>query len=145
MNIILRQAIKDDLNGLHEVMKVICDDGLSFETAGATIEDMGKDEKQYLMVAEDTDTGEILGSLYGMIFGDICGDGRPILLVENVAVLDKCQGAGVGKKMFAAIEEWGKSFSCHYVMLVSGNDREGAHHFYHRLGYSEEKGFKKYL
>lgn len=145
MNIKIRGAIKDDIDGLDKVMRVICDNGANREKTPGLIEQISKDDRKYLMIAESADTKEILGSLYALVFEDICGTAQPILLIENVAVLEKCQGMGVGKKMFEEIEEWGRKFDCHYVMLVSGNDRVGAHKFYEKLGYSEVKGFKKYL
>ena len=97
------------------------------------------------MVAIDKESGEILGSLFGIVFEDICGDCRPILLIENVAVLEKFQGLGIGKLMFNEIERWGKEMDCHYEMLVSGMNRVGAHKFYEAIGFEQVKGFKKYL
>ena len=54
-------------------------------------------------------------------------------------VLDRLRG------MFAFIEDWGREKECHYCILVSGLNRTGAHKFYDAIGYSEVKGFKKYL
>ena len=47
--------------------------------------------------------------------------------------------------MFEFIENWGREKECHYCILVSGMNRTGAHKFYDAIGYSEVKGFKKYL
>lgn len=102
-------------------------------------------EDKYLLVAVDQDENQIVGSLLGVVFEDICGDGSPILLVENVAVLESCQGHGVGRLMFEEIESWGRKKRCHYEMLVSGLGRKGAHKFYQALDFEEVKGFKKYL
>ena len=66
-------------------------------------------------------------------------------MVENVAVLESCQGKGVGRQLFEEIERWGKEMGCHYEILVSGMERVGAHKFYNALGFIEAKGFKKYL
>ena len=94
----------------------------------------------------DKETGAICGSLLGVVFEDICDSCRPILLVENVAVLESYQGRGVGRQMFQEIERWGKEqWDCHYEILVSGMNRTGAHKFYAALGFEEVKGFKKYL
>ena len=81
-----------------------------------------------------------------MVFEDICDSCRPILLVENVAVLESYHGKGVGRAMFQEIERWSKEqWDCHYEILASGLNRTGAHKFYHALGFQEVKGFKKYL
>lgn len=110
------------------------------------LEHITADPQKYLLVAEDKDTGTICGSLFGVVFEDICDSCRPILLVENVAVLESYQGKGVGRKMFQEIERWAKEeWDCHYEILASGLNRTGAHKFYHALGFEEVKGFKKYL
>lgn len=143
MEVILRKATEEDVPGLDVVMQVISDEPGDFNKMRGLIRRMGRDEQKYLLVAELD--GEIVGSLLGVVFEDICKDCRPILLVENVAVLEKCQGLGIGRKMFEEIERWGREQSCHYEMLVSGLSRTGAHRFYQALDFEEVKGFKKYL
>lgn len=143
MEVILRKATEEDVPGLDAVMQVISDEPGNFNKMRGLVRRMERDEQKYLLVAELE--GEIVGSLLGVVFEDICKDCRPILLVENVAVLEKCQGLGIGRKMFEEIERWGREQNCHYEMLVSGLSRTGAHKFYGALGFEEVKGFKKYL
>lgn len=146
MDLILRKAEEKDLDGLDQVMLVISDKAGDRETVKKLLKKIDSDPQKYLMVAEDRDTGAICGSLFGVVFEDICDSCRPILLVENVAVLESYQSKGVGRKMFEAIEAWGKNvWDCHYEILVSGMNRTGAHQFYKALGFIEAKGFKKYL
>lgn len=146
MELIIRKAEERDLDGLDQVMLVISDAAGDRETVKKLLKKIDADPQKYLMVAEDQETGTICGSLFGVVFEDICDSCRPILLVENVAVLESYQGNGVGRKMFEAIEEWAKEeWDCHYEILASGLNRTGAHKFYHALGFSEVKGFKKYL
>lgn len=145
MDIMMRKATVEDIPGLDEVMLVISDGPGDREKMARLIENISRDEQKYLLVAEDRETGEIAGSLLGVVFEDICGDCRPILLVENVAVLGKYQGRGVGRKMFDEIERWGREMDCHYEMLVSGMNRTGAHKFYRAIGFEQVMGFKKYL
>lgn len=146
MDLILRKAEEKDLDGLDQVMLVISDKAGDRETVKKLLKKIDADPQKYLLVAEDRDTGTICGSLLGVVFEDICGTCRPILLVENVAVLERYQGKGVGRSMFEAIESWAKDqWNCHYEILVSGLNRTGAHKFYHALGFQEAKGFKKYL
>lgn len=145
MNIEMRKATIEDIPGLDKVMQVISDGPGDQDKMASLIERIRQDEQKYLLVAIDKESGEILGSLLGIVFEDICGDCRPILLVENVAVLKKFQGFGIGKLMFNEIERWGKEMNCHYEMLVSGMNRVGAHKFYEAIGFEQVKGFKKYL
>ena len=146
MELILRKAEEKDLDGLDQVMLVISDKAGDRATVKELLQKISGDPQKYLLVAEDKETGAICGSLLGVVFEDICDSCRPILLVENVAVLESYQGRGVGRQMFQEIERWGKEqWNCHYEILVSGMNRTGAHKFYHALGFSEVKGFKKYL
>ena len=109
------------------------------------MEKLDRNEDCFLLVAENTENGDLCGSLLGVAFEDICGDCKPILLVENVVTDEAYRGRGVGRGMFAFIEDWGREKECHYCILVSGLNRTGAHKFYDAIGYSEVKGFKKYL
>lgn len=145
MELIFRKPRLDELDALDRVMLVISDEPADRTKMGKLVEQINRDPQKYLMVAEDAETGTLCGSLLGVVFEDICGDCRPILLIENVAVLESYQGKGVGKRMFEQIEAWGRKMDCHYEILVSGMNRTGAHKFYDALGFSEVKGFKKYL
>ena len=146
MELKLRKAQEKDLDGLDQVMLVISDAAGERETVKRLLKKIDADPQKYLLVAEDVETGTICGSLFGVVFEDICDSCRPILLVENVAVLECFQGKGVGRAMFQEIERWAKEeWDCHYEILASGLNRTGAHKFYAALGFDEVKGFKKYL
>lgn len=145
MKLNLREAAPADAAQVDKVMLVISERGADLAYMAQQIEKLANDPQKYLLVAEDPATGEICGSLLGVVFEDICQEGKPILLVENVAVLEGCQGKGVGRQLFEEIERWGKEMGCHYEILVSGMERVGAHKFYNALGFIEAKGFKKYL
>lgn len=145
MKLIFRKPTENDLDALDKVMLVISDKSADKEKAKKLVKKINADPQKYLLVAEDMDTGTLCGSLLGVVFEDICGDCRPILLIENVAVLPEYQGKGVGRAMFEEIERWGKEMDCHYEILVSGMQRTGAHKFYEALDFFEVKGFKKYL
>lgn len=141
----MRQAVPSDAQAIDQVMLVISEKCSDLNRMAKQIEKLQHDPQKYLLVAIDPETETICGSLLGVVFEDICEEGRPILLVENVAVLEEYQGKGVGKQMFEEIERWGKEMDCHYEILVSGMNRTGAHKFYNALGFIEAKGFKKYL
>ncbi len=141
----MRQAVPSDAQAIDQVMLVISEKCSDLNRMAKQIEKLQHDPQKYLLVAIDPETETICGSLLGVVFEDICEDGKPILLVENVAVLETYQGKGVGKQLFEEIERWGKEMDCHYEILVSGMNRTGAHKFYNALGFIEAKGFKKYL
>lgn len=146
MKLCFRKPTLADLDALDRVMMVISDGpAQSKEKMGRLVEKINADPEKYLLAAVDEETGVLCGSLLGVVFEDICDTGRPILLIENVAVLPEYQGKGVGRAMFEEIEGWGKEHDCHYEILVSGLQRIGAHKFYNALGFEEVKGFKKYF
>lgn len=145
MKFIMREAMPEDAQAVDKVMLVISEKCTDLNRMAQQIEKLHNDPQKYLLVAVDPENGTICGSLLGVVFEDICETGRPILLVENVAVLEDYQGKGVGRQLFEEIERWGRDMDCHYEMLVSGLNRVGAHKFYNRLGFEEVKGFKKYL
>lgn len=142
---IIRDAKKSDIAELDEVLKVISNGICEKSKAEKLIDKIDVDPDKRMIVAEDRETGELLGTLYALAFEDICKPGRPILLVENVAVKENAQGKGVGRKLFEEIEAWGKSKKCHYEILVSALSRKGAHSFYKALEFEEVKGFKKFF
>ncbi len=141
----MRKATGEDTQQMDQVMLVISDRSADPQKMRELIEKLEKDPQKYLLAAFDRETGTLAGSLLGVVFEDICDSCRPILLVENVAVLPKYQGKGIGRAMFQEIERWGREMDCHYEILVSGNQRTGAHQFYKALDFEEVKGFKKYL
>ncbi len=145
MKLICRRAILEDIPKLNPLLAQLSESLADPAKMAEKMEKIARNDDNYLLVAEDTEIGALLGSLIGVVFEDICGDCRPILLVENVVVEETARRLGVGRAMFDAIEDWGREKDCHYCILVSGLQRHGAHDFYRAVGYSEIKGFKKYL
>jgi len=107
---------------------------------------MMTENKDYILLGAKEDN-VLAGSLMGIICHDMAGDCRPFLVIENVIVLKKYRGKGIGKLLMSEIEEIGKKRNCYYSMLVSGKNRIDAHNFYGSIGYEKDfvKGFKKYL
>lgn len=136
MELVMRKAQPQDLDGLDQVMLVISDAAGERGKYCNCWSTSPADPQKYLLVAEDMDTGTICGSLFGVVFEDICDSCRPILLVENVAVLESYQGKGVGRKMFQEIERWAKEeWDCHYEILASGLNRTGGPQVLPRFGF----------
>lgn len=117
------------------------DTGLLYEK----VKKINANPDAYMMVAEDVQTGRICGTLLGLTFGDFCDTCRPMMIIENVVVHHDYQGQGIGRRMFAEIEVWAKERDVCYITLCSSLERTGAHKFYKAIGYSDVKGFKKYL
>lgn len=145
MQIVYRKAEITDIPKLNPLLAQLSDALADPAKMAEKMEKLDRNPDCFLLVAEDTETGALCGSLLGVAFEDICDECRPILLVENVVTDEAYRGQGVGRGMFDFIENWGRERDCHYCILVSGLNRTGAHKFYDAIGYSEVKGFKKYL
>ncbi|MEG1426678.1 MAG: GNAT family N-acetyltransferase [Oscillospiraceae bacterium] len=68
--------------------------------------------------------------------------------IMGIAVAGKCKNRGVGRALLSGIEDWAAKTGASGVRLVSGAARTGAHEFYRRCGYGDEKpqiNFKKML
>lgn len=92
-------------------------------------------------------SGELAGSVLGVVCLDLVGSCRPFLVVENLIVAGWARRRGVARTLLAALEARGRARNCRYAMLVSGAARTAAHACYASLGYagSGVLGFKKYL
>ena len=145
MRIIYRKAVISDIPKLNPLLSQLSGSLAEPAKMAEKMEKIDCNEDAFLLVAEDADTGDLLGSLFGLCFEDVCGDCKPILMIENVVTDEKARRKGIGRGMFDFIENWAKEKECHYVILVSAMHRLEAHRFYDAIGYGEVKGFKKYL
>ena len=94
-----------------------------------------------VFIARENDT------LLGTVSGFCCrGLGGNFLAIEDLIVLEGIRGGGIGSKLMAAGEEFGRQTHCDYAFLVSSGFRKQAHHFYEKIGYTEDvRGFRKSL
>ncbi len=145
MHIVCRKARPEDIPLLNPLLAQLSGSLASPQKMALTMEKISRNPDAVLLVAEDTDSGALCGSLFGLSFEDICGTCQPILMIENVVTDIRHRRLGVGRLMFEWIENWGRERGCHYCILVSGMQRTEAHRFYDAIGYGEVKGFKKYL
>ena len=66
--------------------------------------------------------------------------------IMALAVDEKFQGQGLGKKLLSAAEDWGKTKGAVGIRVESSTYRTEAHKFYKACGYEcakEHKNFKK--
>jgi GNAT superfamily N-acetyltransferase len=148
MNLIFRKLNPDDSWDLQQFSELMDDLSRRAEDPELLIRNIRRvnaREDAYLMVAQDTQSGRLLGSLLAVTIEDFCGSCSPILLLENVVTRKSCQRQGIGRSMFQEIEAWARRRGVGYIILGSAMHRLEAHRFYSSLGYEEIKGFKKYL
>ena len=68
MELTIRKAEEQDLDGLDQVMLVISDAAGDRETVKKLLKKIDADPQKYLMVAGDQETGTLCGSLFGSSF-----------------------------------------------------------------------------
>ena len=134
-----------DVEGFNLLMDDLTHRAKDQELMCRNIAEANANPDKYLMVAEDAETGELVGSLLAICFGDFCEACDPVMVIENVVTRTEHRSKGVARAMFEEIEAWGRSKHAAYAILCSANHRHEAHRFYKAIGYDEVKGFKKYL
>lgn len=94
-----------------------------------------------VLVAREGDT------LVGTVSGFCCrGLGGNFLVIEDLIVREDLRGGGIGRKLMAAVDDFGRECGCEYAILVSSGFRKRAHQFYEKIGYVEDvRGFRKDL
>jgi len=98
-----------------------------------SIDGMGPDRT--VLVAED-ENGGCVG--FVSIERQVHWAGVVQAYVGEIVVAERAEGAGVGRALLAAVEEWAKQHGCATVALDTGAANERARGFYARLGFAEE-------
>jgi GNAT superfamily N-acetyltransferase len=90
---------------------------------------------------------ELIGSVMGVICGELYGNCQPFMVLENMIVHDQYRNKGVGKALIAELEWIAAHKNCSQILLVTELDRIDACQFYESAGYNPgtHKGFKKKL
>lgn len=142
--ITIRKAESDDVAGLSELFVDFNGKESNLTAMKKQLAVITANPDYYVAVA--CDGNKVIGTAMGIACYDLVGDCNFFLLIENVVVLPKFQGQGVGKLLMQALEGFGESKDCKYVILVSESKRESSHKFYEAIGYSaDQRGFKKQL
>ncbi|PVB60743.1 GNAT family N-acetyltransferase [Labrenzia sp. 011] len=90
--------------------------------------------------------GEVVGTFQIHFLKGIAFQGRPRVELESVHVRLDQRGTGIGRLMLDKAEELARQADACLLQLTSNREREGAHHFYKRLGYDQSHlGYKKML
>ena len=90
--------------------------------------------------------GRVEGTLTLYVLPNLSHGGRPIGIIENVVVDERCQGHGFGRRLMQAAEGRLMGAGCYKIGLTSNHRRADAHRFYEHLGYhATHKGFTRYL
>jgi GNAT superfamily N-acetyltransferase len=93
------------------------------------------------------ENGLLIGSIMGVICGELYGECRPFLVLENMIVDKEYRNRGVGKALMSELEKIAVEKTCTQIILVTETNRIDACKFYESKGYSPNihTGYKKKL
>ena len=90
--------------------------------------------------------GDVIGVCQLIVFRHLQATGGRCAEIESVHVHPDHRGNGVGTALLRAAVEQARALGCYRVQLTSNVQREDAHRFYERLGFSATHlGFKMLL
>ena len=145
MLIFRKVDVSTDIDQFVLLMKDLTSMPDDLERIKAIIERYNKREDAYLLVVEDDQKHQLVGSLLAILVEDYTEELRPLCYIENVVVKKEYQNKGIGKSLFEYIDQWAKMHHVNYELLVSANERIGAHRFYEHIGFTNVKGYKKFF
>lgn len=145
-----RRATKNDLPF---IVKMMANDKLGKlrendqeplpETYYEAFDLINSDPNQELMVVENENDPEIVGSFQLTFIPYLSYQGRLRAQIENVFVREDLRGQGIGQKMFEWAIEKAKERNAHLLQLTSDKQRLRALKFYEDLGFiASHEGMK---
>ena len=108
------------------------------------LETIASDPHNFIFVCEVDKV--VCGTAFLTLCLDAMFGNQPYGVVENVVVDEAWRGKGIGRRLFAHVEEMCRIRDCSKLMLMSTATRESAHRFFERQGFSSsnKRGFVKY-
>ena len=142
---IIREMIIDDMPQLAQLYKQFWDEESSVETMYQKFNKIHENGSYILLSA--IENNQLIGSVMGVICGELYGDCNPFMVLENMIVDEKYRNKGVGKALISELETKAAEKNCTQIILVTDADRIEARGFYESAGYNPHthKGFKKKL
>jgi ribosomal protein S18 acetylase RimI-like enzyme len=135
MAIDVRPATTGDLVAVRRLLGHLHEQPGDVAWSSATWGCMLGDPNRTLLVAEDR--GEFaVGTADVLVVPNLTHDGAPWALVENVVVDPQWRGRGVGRALLRHAVRVADDAGCYKLQLMSSNQRDGAHRFYERLGFT---------
>ena len=82
--------------------------------------------------------GKLIASCVLVVMPNLTRKARPYALIENVVTHPDYRRQGIGKRLLHHVLQFAWSENCYKVMLLSSVNREEAHQFYERVGFSRD-------
>lgn len=97
----------------------------------------------YMVFVAEMANGRVVG--YANASDYRTGYMPPMKNLMAIAIDPDQQGQGIGAALLQKVEEWAAADGAWGLRLVSGYDRETAHAFYYRQGYTMRKEQKNFI
>ncbi|MGE8434731.1 GNAT family N-acetyltransferase [Chryseobacterium joostei] len=95
--------------------------------------DYNEASKLNILVAEN-DNGDILGML---VFNVINSPFKKYAILEDMLLDQTVRGQSLGSKLLEEVIRESKNWNVSFIMLESGVDNHGAHHFFGKYGFKK--------
>ena len=143
MKVVIRSLVIDDMEPLAALYHQFWGEESDTQAMRRTFSALAQNEDYILLGAALDEV--LVGSVMGVVCHELYGDCKPFLVLENMVVDQACRGKGIGKLLFAALEQQAAEKSCTQVILVTETQRAEACAFYESLGFhpTANRGYKK--
>jgi GNAT superfamily N-acetyltransferase len=140
---IIRRAVPFDAEGIASLFTQLVSDP-SMSVLPERIVQISQDANTALLVAECH--GRLCATALVSLCSDIMFRFQPFAVVENIVVDESVRRTGIGTALLRHIERFCIDADCSKIMLLSAADRQTAHQFFERAGFSgsSKRGFVKY-
>ena len=142
MKIEIRQAVEADYEALAKIGR---EDMGYVESTDELVREklpkvLSKDyERVFVAVCDGTVAGFVHAEQYELLY-------YPALVnILGLAVSGEFRRLGLAAKLMAAVEDWARACGIGEIRLNSGITRTGAHEFYRKNGFDDEKEQKRFL
>ena len=93
----------------------------------------GRRERVFAAVCDDIVIGFVHAEKYETLYYDT------LVNILGIAVANEHKKNGIGRRLMQEVEAWALKTGAVGIRLNSGGSRSGAHEFYRRLGFDDEK------
>lgn len=136
---IIREAVKSDLDGLQELYLHLHETEKLPETPQlkSLWDEIIADENYHILIGEIE--GKIVSSVTLVIIKNLTRGMRPYALIENVVTHSDYRCRGYARAIMQKAVNIAESRSCYKVMLLTGAKDEGTLIFYEKCGFNRKE------
>ena len=133
----IREAVKDDLNGLLTLYMQLHDNPFPDinDRINSIWDSIISDPNHHIIVAEED--GMIVSSCVCVIIPNLTRGQRPYAFIENVITDEKWRKKGLATACLNYARDIAVNENCYKMMLLTGSKAQSTLDFYERAGYNK--------